>query len=116
MQRKVVGLDRALDNLRKVSLNTTREIVIRTEVTAVRMENYSKDNRPWTDRTGDARRSIYAFAKFNPRAFIIYHGIGVDYGKYLELSNGGKYRVLLPTVNRFRETFRKEIAGSLKGF
>lgn len=72
---------------------------------AAEMENYGKENRPWTDRTGNARRSItgtHAIEKNNIRAVL---AIGVDYGVYLELSNGGKYRIVWPTIQQHRQKF-----------
>ena len=77
-------------NLEKLSLNYTKRVSLETERTATEMENYAKSNRPWKDRTGNARRSIYSVGMRQGGVFRIYTGMGVDYAKYLELYNGGK--------------------------
>jgi len=62
-------------------------------------ENFAKQNAPWTDRTGDARRSI-ASVDLSEKGVVRYHLIiGVDYGIWLEVSNQGKYRILVPTLS-----------------
>lgn len=60
-------------------------------------ENYAKSNAPWTDRTGDARRSISSVDDSNSNTIRYYITIGVDYGIWLEIANQGKYRILVPT-------------------
>ena len=107
---KVVGLENVIENLKKVGISTIKKAVEESEITAAQMENSSKTTRPWTDRTGDARRSIYGYADITPKTIVIYHGIRVDYGKYLELSHGGKYRVIAPTVNSFRSIWLNNLS------
>lgn len=62
-------------------------------------ESQAKRNAPWTDRTGNARKSITGsgpeVTPTNMRAAL---AIGMYYGVFLELSNGGKYRIVWPTV------------------
>ena len=61
-------------------------------------EAYAKENRPWTDRTGDARRRLTGFAeKINDGARVcVAHG--VDYGIWLEIAHEKRYAILEPTV------------------
>lgn len=63
------------------------------------IEDYSKLNAPWTDRTGNARNSIIASDSVvdGNRVYGVV-AIGVEYGKFLELCNGGKYRIIKPAV------------------
>lgn len=58
----------------------------------------AKQDAPWTDRTGDARRSIDYRNLSNKDRLAFYLVIGVYYGVYLEFANGGKYRILQPTM------------------
>jgi len=62
-------------------------------------EAEAKRNAPWTDRTGNARKSITGsgpeVSATRMRAAL---AIGMYYGVFLELSNGGKYRIVWPTV------------------
>jgi hypothetical protein len=70
-------------------------------VAAGRTVNEAKRTAPWTDRSGDARRSIHAEVTEDAGGITAAIGIGVDYGKYLEMAHGGKYRVIDPTVFGF---------------
>lgn len=113
MRIKVTNADTIIRRLQNVSINTIQNAWAETQYTAAEMEKHSYLTRPWTDRTGDARRSIYAYPRFTGRYLQIFHGIGVDYGKYLELCNGGKYRVIRPTTDRFRSVWIRNLKGIL---
>lgn len=113
MARITMDASSVLKRLESCGINTVARVVQETQLTAIDMENHSKESRPWTDRTGDARRSIYALADINYKTVSIYHGIRVDYGKYLELSNGGRYRVITPTVNKYRTIWLKNLSRTL---
>jgi hypothetical protein len=61
-------------------------------------ENEAKRGAPWTDRTSNARNSIKGEAEADSNAVTAYLSIGMYYGVFLELCNGGKYRIVLPTI------------------
>ena len=62
-------------------------------------EAQAKRSAPWTDRTGNARKSITGSGpEVSPTRMRAALAIGMYYGVYLELSNGGKYRIIWPTV------------------
>lgn len=107
------GVDNVLQNLRKVGIQTINNAISESERTAAEMENHSKNTRPWTDRTGNARRSIYGYMDLNSSEIRIYHGIRVEYGVYLELSNGGRYRVIRPTVDAYRSIWLNNLSRTL---
>lgn len=65
------------------------------------MENYARQSAPWTDRTGDARRSIASVDDSTKDIIRYWLKIDVDYGIWLEVSNQGKYRILVPTMTIF---------------
>lgn len=52
---------------------------------AARLEAYAKQNAPWTDRSGNARQGLRAFAIKTAVRVIIYLVHSESYGKYLEL-------------------------------
>lgn len=83
------ALDAAIDSVRRRASETV-------QYTATQCVVKSKHDAPWTDRTGNARRSIHQESADNGMSALV--GIGAFYGKYLELSHGGKYRVIHPTV------------------
>lgn len=66
---------------------------------AALVEAEAKNNAPWTDRTGNARQGLRGWVQENPNAvrLILQHSI-VTYGIFLELKNGGRYAIILPTL------------------
>lgn len=96
-------------NLDRVLRNYFEDVSNASAGFATELENDAKQNRPWTDQTGNARRSIQGSYEIGDRNVIIALAIGVDYGKYLELSNGGKYRIIVPTMTKHIRTFQQVI-------
>lgn len=73
--------------------------VFRYQQTAA--ENYMRANAPWTDRTTNARNSLYAKAESEAvdtgnatHSLLLAHG--VSYGIYLETMQSGRYGVIVP--------------------
>ena len=88
------------------------------------MQNQARQNAPWQDRTGNARSGLmFAVDGFglapvigevdpgamsvmtdavavsgSPEALVVVVGHTVFYGKFLELSNGGKYAIIMSTI------------------
>lgn len=62
------------------------------------MEESARRNAPWVDRTGDARRGITAdtFHYDNVVGINLFHT--VEYGKWLELIQNGRYAIIMPTL------------------
>lgn len=113
LQLELHGVEDVINKLKGVSIHTIRRAFEGSQITAAQMEDHSMNTAPWHDRTGIARASIYGYATFTPTDIIIYHGIKVDYGVYLELSNGGKYRVIAPTVNKYRTIWQSNLSSIL---
>lgn len=111
---KITGDDEVLKNLEKVAIRTIANAVKATEYTAAEMQNYAHETAPWTDRTGLARKRLYAQMDntFPDLAIVIGHRM--EYGIYLELSNLGKYRVIEPTVNKYRSIWINRLGDILK--
>lgn len=68
------------------------------ESQAKNLEGYAKEHRPWTDRTGDARKRLTGYVSTIPNGYRINLAHGVDYGVFLELAMEKKYAILEPTV------------------
>lgn len=69
---------------------------------APEIENWMKQNAPWTDRTGNARQTLYTETSevVNEMVeLILSHG--VYYGIFLELCNAGKYAIVGPALDHF---------------
>ena len=71
------------------------------EERAPAMEQWAKDNAPWTDRTGAARAGLHVTVdKSGPLAQItLAHGDNVPYGVWLEIANGGKYAIIALAID-----------------
>ncbi len=84
-----------------------------SKVVANDMENHAKNTAPWTDQTGNARRSINGTSVNKTASIIIYLSLGVKYGPPLELGHGGRYAVIRPTIDVFRSKYLKAYKGIL---
>lgn len=83
---------------------------------ADRCESYGRAHAPWTDQTGNARNGLKAVTYSNSRSagtrgangrflkagvvfgIIFFHS--VPYGIYLETRFNGKYRIIVPTIQK----------------
>lgn len=68
------------------------------ETEAKVLEGYTKENRPWTDRTGDARKRLTGYVTNIPNGYRINIAHGVDYGIWLELAMEKRFAILEPTI------------------
>lgn len=69
------------------------------ETVAKDFESYAKAHRPWTDRTGEARRRLSGYVeKFKDGGIRICLAHGVEYGIWLEIGHEKRYAILVPTV------------------
>jgi hypothetical protein len=75
---------------------------------AAQIEANMKTNAAWTDRTANARQSLESRAYIVGNQVILVACQNMDYGVYLELSNGGKYAIILKTI---QPEYQKIMAG-----
>ena len=61
---------------------------------------YAQNNAPWEDRTGDARSGLYADVNLDSNDLTIELGHTVDYGIWLEIRWGGRYAIIIPTIEQ----------------
>lgn len=87
-----------LDSMKSRVLVATK-MIASTEAT--KLQGYMQRKRPWTDRTGEAKRRLSATVTSpNDHLVRIVLAHGVDYGKWLELANEGKYAIIKPTIKK----------------
>lgn len=62
--------------------------------------DYARKNAPWNDRTGDARDGLETEVRLENDSLEIdlYHTI--SYGIWLEIRWGGRYAIIIPTVEQ----------------
>ncbi len=69
---------------------------------ADKMQDEAPQNAPWQDRTGNARSGLFSDVEMDAAAAIVIiylsHGHTIFYGKFLELAHGGKYAIIMPTI------------------
>ena len=100
--RTAIDISDALTGLQKARGAVLGGVERYGKTAAVNMEQYAKANRPWTDRTGNARRTLEGrferdvFGRGVYSVAIVGH---MPYSVHLELLHGRKYSILYPTVN-----------------
>ena len=82
------------------------------DYTITQAESEAKRSAPWTDRTGNARRSITGVmlpATTDVISAALF--IGMSYGVNLELSYQGRYRIIWPTITQARTSLLRNLKG-----
>lgn len=100
------------DNLGGYSRKLQAAINALADFIAAKMQTEARENAPWEDRTGNARTGLFGVAKPIDRdergrflkvasagvKIYLSHGHTVEYGKWLELAHGGKYAIIMKTI------------------
>lgn len=82
---------------------------------APEIENWMKSNAPWTDRTGNARQTLHTEVEEVVNEMIsLVLSHGVEYGKYLELSHGGRFAIIGPALDYFAPKMWADVQGLFK--
>lgn len=82
------------------TLESRSEIAISmyAQQSALKLQNYAKENRRWTDRTGHARQRLRGYSGRTHTGYRLYLAHGVDYGIWLELANEKRYAIIPQTI------------------
>lgn len=65
---------------------------------ALQLQNFAKEHRRWTDRTGHARQSLNGYVGKSETGYRLYLAHGVSYGIWLELANEKRYSIIPHTI------------------
>ena len=87
-----------LQKIAEASTKTEAAIHMYAENGALKLQNYAKEHRPWTDRTGHARQRLSGSTRRVQNGYEIILAHGVDYGIWLELAHEKKYAIIQPTI------------------
>lgn len=71
---------------------------------AQKIQDDMRAGAPWTDRTANARTGLFTITQKASKDLVILwlsHGHTIEYGKWLELANQGKYAIIMPTLQRW---------------
>nr|DAR35072.1 MAG TPA: type I neck protein [Caudoviricetes sp.] len=108
------GTEAVFERLESITKEMLKDCEMVACETAASMERYAKENRVWTDRTGDARKGLRGVASRSSQAISagiyqdMYGKTGDEYGRWLEEGErvladgqlfGQKYGILRPTRN-----------------
>ncbi len=93
----------AVNNWLTTCYNTTMSrLSLGCAAVAAEMETSAKQNAPWTDRTGNARRTLAGFVRQTGEDTLLIGIAGhMSYSPKLELYYNGRYAILLPTVDLY---------------
>lgn len=67
---------------------------------AAKLEAEAKTNRPWRDRTAQARQRIKGDCERTDKGIRLTLSHGVDYGPDLEFRHQKRYAIIYPTLRR----------------
>ena len=74
-------------------------VLLVCEIASTNMEAYAKTNAIWTDRTGNARQKLKGEAAWVSKdQIMIAVSHHMDYGFWLELAHGRKYKILEQSI------------------
>lgn len=68
------------------------------DTAALKLEGYAKENRKWTDRTGDARKRLKGDVLTVSNGYKLRLAHGVDYGIWLELAHEKRFAIIQDTI------------------
>lgn len=92
-------VDDIIQNMLNQNNKSMKALEAYGEVVGKELEAYAKSNRPWTDRTGEARKKLKGDSeKISDEKVRCAISHGVDYGIFLEMCNERKYAILEPTI------------------
>ena len=73
---------------------TDKAVRVYAEQGALKLQNFARENRKWTDRTGQARQRLHSFVGKIPEGYRITLAHGVDYGLWLELAHEKRFAII----------------------
>ena len=99
--------------LTKLSTKATAAMLMILATKAKSVESEMKSNRPWTDRTGQAKATLNVTVS-QPAATVLRMTLahGVDYGIWLELAHNKNWAIVKPTLDKEAP----KVLNSLNGF
>jgi hypothetical protein len=73
------------------------------------MAAWMQDSAIWTDRTAAARNHLYGLVEWKTDMINLVIGGSMDYQRFLELANGGKYAIVRPCLLRFAPDILRDL-------
>ena len=108
-----IDIASALSGLSDYGTRAVASLLDTARSSAADMESYAKINRPWTDRTGNARRTMEGVSARDGDRFTAGVEGHMPYSVFLELGNGGRYSGLQETVSALAPETLNDLAAML---
>jgi hypothetical protein len=86
---------------------------MKMETEAIRVQGQMQSQRPWTDRTGQAKRTLSATVDKQGTTLTMNLAHGVEYGQWLEMRWSGRYSIIKPTLATQAPRVMQSMAGLL---
>jgi hypothetical protein len=77
------------------------------------IEAWMKTNALWTDRTGNARQTLYTQVIPGLAETVILLSHGMDYGLWLEVAHGGRWAIVAPAIDYWTPIILNDIQAAL---
>lgn len=87
-----------LSGLTSLESSADKAIRVFAEQGAQKLQDSARQNRKWTDRTGQARQRLHGFVGTIPNGYRISLAHGVDYGLWLELAHEKRFAIIPQTI------------------
>ena len=100
------GSGQVIANMMKWAVEKRAGCEAVAKITATNMQNYSRQNKRWQDRTGNARAGLNGGSGWeNIQVLKAWIAHSMSYGVYLELANDRKYQILEESRDKFAQDF-----------
>ena len=94
----VLDTSKLLKRIKELDRRFDIAIMMYANTQSAKLEGYMKANRPWVDRTGEAKRRLSANAEQTEEGVQIVLSHGISYGVWLELAHEKRYAIIAPTI------------------
>ncbi|MGY0372477.1 hypothetical protein [Clostridium sp. JNZ J1-5] len=94
-----INIEDVLNGFTRLATENKEKLNRYAEKSGLKLEAYAKQNAPWENDTGHARRTLKGGKEWEGDKVDIYISGNMEYSPYLEYKNDGKYAILKPTID-----------------
>lgn len=89
-----LDIDDLTSGLENISTKSYMAIRMLAKQGGQKLQDFGRENRKWTDRTGQARQRLTGGSESTRFGYRIYLAHGVDYGIWLELAREKRFSII----------------------
>ncbi len=106
----LVDISDAIKGVASVKVAVANRLNAGAQAVAGEMEAIAKRDAPWTDRTGNARRTMTGFALWDENVQLLVGLAGhMSYSPDLEVLHFRKYSIIFPTVRSYAPNLMNQV-------